>query len=167
MAIYIRDTPDTTVQGSFYAAILAIKRSVFDAADKHIDNARRMLASELSGLVGESYNRAYRQMVMVQQLAELEEIVTYMRLQSSGRQAEADDYLKHVRRMWDERILCVQRGGRVRRGAAPITRARPAAAHATWTCGTTCWASGCSSWRPRTIWMRGSSSRPCAAARGA
>lgn len=36
-----------------------------------------MLGSELSALVGESYERAYGDMVRVQQLTELEEVIRY------------------------------------------------------------------------------------------
>lgn len=42
-----------------------------------VDHAREYLGTELSALVGESYERAYGDMVRVQQLTELEDILTY------------------------------------------------------------------------------------------
>ena len=41
--------------------------------------ARDLLAGEMAALVGESYERAYRDMVRVQQLQELEEAIAYCR----------------------------------------------------------------------------------------
>jgi FKBP12-rapamycin complex-associated protein len=40
--------------------------------------------TELSALLGESYNRAYNVVVRVQMLAELEEIITYLARRASG-----------------------------------------------------------------------------------
>ena len=42
-----------------------------------ITKARDMLGAELAALVGESYDRAYGDMVRVQQLTELEEVISY------------------------------------------------------------------------------------------
>ena len=43
----------------------------------HVEHARELLGSELAALVGESYERAYPDMVRVQQLTELEEVIDY------------------------------------------------------------------------------------------
>lgn len=43
----------------------------------HVERAREMLGVELAALVGESYERAYGDMVRVQQLTELEEVITF------------------------------------------------------------------------------------------
>ena len=43
----------------------------------HVDKARELLGTELAALVGESYERAYGDMVRVQQLTELEEVMQY------------------------------------------------------------------------------------------
>ena len=45
-----------------------------------MDKSRDLLGSELSALVGESYERAYGDMVRVQQLTELEEVIRYHQL---------------------------------------------------------------------------------------
>lgn len=42
-----------------------------------IDSARDLLDTELTAMVGESYQRAYNAMVAVQMLAELEEVIQY------------------------------------------------------------------------------------------
>lgn len=42
-----------------------------------IERSRELLGGELSALVGESYERAYGDMVRVQQLTELEEVIRY------------------------------------------------------------------------------------------
>ena len=47
------------------------------AAQTHIDDARTLLDPEFTALVGESYQRAYRGMIHVLQLCELEEILLH------------------------------------------------------------------------------------------
>ena len=42
-----------------------------------IERSRDLLGQELAALVGESYERAYQNMVRVQQLTELEETIDY------------------------------------------------------------------------------------------
>lgn len=49
----------------------------FDVAKLQVERARELMVTELAALVGESYERAYTDMVRVQQLAELEEVVAY------------------------------------------------------------------------------------------
>lgn len=46
----------------------------------NVDHARELLGTELAALVGESYERAYGDMVRVQQLTELEEVIRYSQL---------------------------------------------------------------------------------------
>ena len=67
------ETPDR----SFFGAILAIQRNQFEDAHLHIERARDGLDTELSAVLGESYNRAYNVVVRIQMLAELEEIIAY------------------------------------------------------------------------------------------
>ncbi|KIW08226.1 uncharacterized protein PV09_01154 [Verruconis gallopava] len=69
---------------SFFGAILAIHRNQFDEAHAHIDKARGLLETELRALLGESYDRAYLQILRVQMLAELEEIMVYKHNQALG-----------------------------------------------------------------------------------
>ncbi len=55
--------------------MLYIRRDEFPAALLEIETARNLMVTELAALVGESYERAYTDMVRLQQLAELEEVV--------------------------------------------------------------------------------------------
>ena len=73
----------------------------------HVEHARELLGSELAALVGESYERAYPDMVRVQQLTELEEVIDYS-------QAEAitngePDSIKHSSLGWTP--ACLIKGG--------------------------------------------------------
>lgn len=76
IAVMKPESPDK----SFFSAILCIHRSNFEEASRQIVLARDLLATELTALVSESYNRAYNVVVRVQMLAELEEIITYKKL---------------------------------------------------------------------------------------
>lgn len=49
----------------------------FSSLLQYIDTARDLLDTELTAMVGESYQRAYNSMVAVQMLAELEEVIQY------------------------------------------------------------------------------------------
>ncbi|TDH74109.1 hypothetical protein CCR75_007408 [Bremia lactucae] len=95
---------------SLYESVLAVHQGSFDQAAKLIDATRKTLDTKLGALVGESYNRAYRSMVTLQQLSELEEIVTYKKLcaqMSSGE--EAARYKQHLMRMWRDRLTGCKR----------------------------------------------------------
>ena len=52
------------------------------SAAVHVEHARELLGTELAALVGESYERAYPDMVRVQQLTELEEVIEYSQADS-------------------------------------------------------------------------------------
>uniref|UniRef100_A0A7M5X2B8 FAT domain-containing protein n=1 Tax=Clytia hemisphaerica TaxID=252671 RepID=A0A7M5X2B8_9CNID len=69
-----------------FRAVLQIHKNQFVRAQSCIDNARDMLDTELTAMVGESYNRAYNAMVNVQMLSELEEVIQY-KLVSERRKA--------------------------------------------------------------------------------
>jgi FKBP12-rapamycin complex-associated protein len=74
---YLSVMKSTSPDRFFFGAILSIHRNQFDDAHAHIDRARSLLETELSALLGESYDRAYLQILRVQMLAELEEIMVY------------------------------------------------------------------------------------------
>ena len=67
--------------GDFFRAVLAVRSGHLEAARAHVDAARECLATELAAVVGESYERAYGDMVRVQQLVELEECLEYSKLE--------------------------------------------------------------------------------------
>lgn len=62
---------------SFYKAILAIHRQDFSQAINLIAETRNQLVNGISALLSESYSRAYRAMLSMQVLAEMDEIVEY------------------------------------------------------------------------------------------
>ncbi|KAI9699935.1 MAG: phosphatidylinositol kinase- protein kinase tor1 [Bogoriella megaspora] len=88
---------------SFFGAILSIHRNDFDAAQVHIERAREGLDTELSALLGESYNRAYSVIVRLQMLAELEEIITYKQSNDNPDRQES------MRQTWTKRLKGCQR----------------------------------------------------------
>eukprot|EP00026_Physarum_polycephalum_P000091 Phypoly_transcript_00091.p1 GENE.Phypoly_transcript_00091~~Phypoly_transcript_00091.p1 ORF type:complete len:2307 (+),score=451.47 Phypoly_transcript_00091:133-7053(+) len=77
MEEYAGALSNESVEGTFFRAILEVHRDNFVMAQKYVDNSRELLDAELAALVGESYNRAYKVVVRIQQLSELEEIVEY------------------------------------------------------------------------------------------
>lgn len=93
------DVPDR----AFFRAIISLHRNQFPEALSHITKARDLLDTELTALVGESYNRAYSVAVRVQMLAELEEIITYK--QSRDRPEKQAT----MRKTWMKRLKGCQR----------------------------------------------------------
>ncbi|GAO47492.1 hypothetical protein G7K_1698-t1 [Saitoella complicata NRRL Y-17804] len=73
ISVMKHESPDR----AFFRAIISLHRNQFTDAALHITKARDLLDTELTALVGESYNRAYSVAVRVQMLAELEEIISY------------------------------------------------------------------------------------------
>ena len=59
----------------------------------HVDKARELLGTELAALVGESYERAYGDMVRVQQLTELEEVMQYTQAHTGRAPLTLNPYL--------------------------------------------------------------------------
>ncbi|KAJ5176104.1 Serine/threonine-protein kinase tor2 [Penicillium canariense] len=102
MDSYLGVMKEQSPDRSFFGAILAIHRNQFDEANMYIEKARNGLDTELSALLGESYNRAYNVVVRVQMLAELEEIITYK--QNVGDPEKQDA----MRRTWNQRLLGCQ-----------------------------------------------------------
>ncbi|GAB4853400.1 hypothetical protein Ancab_017578 [Ancistrocladus abbreviatus] len=98
---------DGSSSGTFFRAVLLVRRGKYDEAREFVERARRCLATELAALVLESYERAYSNMVRVQQLSELEEVIDYCTLPVGNPVAEGRRAL--VRNMWTQRIQGVKR----------------------------------------------------------
>lgn len=77
MAQYVSSLSESTQDGAFYRAVLAIHKGDWELSRNFVDQARTILDSELTAVAGESYQRAYGALVNAQLLAELEEVVTY------------------------------------------------------------------------------------------
>ncbi|KGN43836.1 serine/threonine-protein kinase TOR [Cucumis sativus] len=98
---------DGSSSGTFYRAVLLVRKGKYDEAREFVDRARKCLATELAALVLESYERAYSNMVRVQQLSELEEVIDYCTLPVGNPVAEGRRAL--IRNMWTERIQGAKR----------------------------------------------------------
>lgn len=99
---------DGSSNGTFYRAVLLVRRGKYDEAREYVERARKCLATDLAALVLESYERAYSNMVRVQQLSELEEVIEYCTLPPMGNPV-AEGRRALVRNMWNERIKGAKR----------------------------------------------------------
>eukprot|EP00742_Colponemidia_sp_Colp-10_P007030 GILJ01007544.1.p1 GENE.GILJ01007544.1~~GILJ01007544.1.p1 ORF type:complete len:2402 (-),score=355.14 GILJ01007544.1:281-6541(-) len=102
MEDYVSAMEEDRVDGSFFRSVLAIYKDDYEVCQTYINRCRELLDTELTALVGESYNRAYRVVVQVQQLAELEEIIEYKQNDTGDKQAR-------IRALWAERLRGCQR----------------------------------------------------------
>ncbi|EXX76507.1 Tor2p [Rhizophagus irregularis DAOM 197198w] len=103
MEDYIENIKPDNYYRPFYQAIIALHKNQYSEAVRHIDKTRDLLDTELTALVGESYNRAYNVVVRVQMLAELEEIITYKQY------ADQPDRQATIRKTWMKRLKGCQR----------------------------------------------------------
>jgi FKBP12-rapamycin complex-associated protein len=102
MASYLASMDTERSDTQFFHAIQSVHRNEFNSARIFIDRCRELLDIELAGLVGESYNRAYRLIIQSQQIAELEEIITYKECKDKPQQSL-------IRKMWANRLKGCQR----------------------------------------------------------
>jgi hypothetical protein len=68
---------DVTSNTNFYRTVLAIHKGEFIHARKLIEKTRADLCNTIASLLSEGYSRAYRAMVTMQILSELEEVVDF------------------------------------------------------------------------------------------
>nr|CCC89934.1 unnamed protein product [Trypanosoma congolense IL3000] len=92
--------PNNTVPYYISLAVLNIHKSQYDDASSAISEGRKLLLEELSGLLHQSYTRAYEGLVVAQKLSELEEIVAAKRAETSS----SMQHLTRVVRVWEQRI---------------------------------------------------------------
>ncbi|CAH9071216.1 unnamed protein product [Cuscuta epithymum] len=111
-------TCDGSSSGTFFRAVLLVRRGKYDEAREYVDRARKCLATELAALVLESYERAYSNMVRVQQLSELEEVIEYCTLPIGNPISEGKRAL--IRNMWNERIKGTKRNVEVWQGLLAV-----------------------------------------------
>ncbi|VDP84355.1 unnamed protein product [Echinostoma caproni] len=75
---YVSALPaDDSFDGAFYRAVLNIHSGNYTEACEHIVNARNVLDADLTTMAGESYDRAYADLVGTQLLSEAEEVIQY------------------------------------------------------------------------------------------
>lgn len=99
ISVMKKDSPDK----AFFNAILSLHNNNFNEATIQINKARDLLATEVTALVSESYNRAYGVIVRVQMLAELEEIIKYKCL------PQGSETRIHIIDTWNKRLLGCQK----------------------------------------------------------
>eukprot|EP00878_Enallax_costatus_P008272 GHUV01008648.1.p1 GENE.GHUV01008648.1~~GHUV01008648.1.p1 ORF type:complete len:2405 (+),score=620.50 GHUV01008648.1:939-7217(+) len=101
----------TSSTGAFLRAVLCIKHDQHELARYNIERARDLMSTELAALVGESYERAYTDMVRVQQLTELEEVIGYKEAlaRSSLEPVVSDEKVRFIKGLWRKRLSGVQR----------------------------------------------------------
>eukprot|EP01132_Coremiostelium_polycephalum_P005602 gene5602-6970_t len=95
---YVKALNQDSVEGSFYRAILEVHKDNYPAAQFYIEHARSLVDTELTALLGESYNRAYKVVVRLQQLSELEEIIEYKK------SADNIERRNMIRNTWKTRL---------------------------------------------------------------
>lgn len=103
---YARYIPEKNLDGYMLRAVLALQQNDFVRSREMIDLGRGLLGEELGALVGESYNRAYRQIVTVQQFAELDEIYEFKQRMTSPQHSEDElaEMKSKLQRIWSKRI---------------------------------------------------------------
>ncbi|KAG7341979.1 phosphatidylinositol 3- and 4-kinase [Nitzschia inconspicua] len=100
-------------EGAFYSAVLHVHRAEWQMAAEAIDAARKAMDGRFTALMAESYNRAYPSMVTAQTLAELEEIIDYLKaektfqvgaLRHSAMGQEISESREHLLSVWRDRL---------------------------------------------------------------
>eukprot|EP00835_Amoeboradix_gromovi_P000423 NODE_15_length_42055_cov_0.634117.p1 type:complete len:2332 gc:universal NODE_15_length_42055_cov_0.634117:8372-15367(+) len=99
LKIYVDILQDHSPDSSFFKSILAIHENDYQLALSLIDTTRSILDTELTALVGESYERAYSVAVRVQMLTELEEVIVI-------KQTNKSDL---ITKTWHKRLHGMQR----------------------------------------------------------
>lgn len=96
---------ELAVEGPYFRAVLAVHHGRFDECALHVDRARQLLHNTLSALMAESYKRAYTSLVLVQQLAEVEEVVALKKLElNPARLDDAAAARRQLKDKWDRRL---------------------------------------------------------------
>ena len=82
----------------FYRAVVAVHEEQYSEALKAIHQCRLANDNDISALVGESYTRAYDKIVGLQELTELEEVITY-------KTNPSEENRRLIRQVWRQRLL--------------------------------------------------------------
>ncbi|GKT32205.1 Serine/threonine-protein kinase Tor, partial [Aduncisulcus paluster] len=124
LSLYTPHIPSNTVQGMFYRCVCAVCLGNYQSALKLIQRTRSMLEMRICGVLSESYNRSYGDLVINQQLVELEEIIEF-NVHSQHARNERDMDLdggeeevvlkrrKRLERVWEQRLIGCERNTNV------------------------------------------------------
>eukprot|EP01125_Pyxidicula_operculata_P006159 TRINITY_DN2146_c0_g2_i1.p1 TRINITY_DN2146_c0_g2~~TRINITY_DN2146_c0_g2_i1.p1 ORF type:complete len:2397 (-),score=492.72 TRINITY_DN2146_c0_g2_i1:292-6513(-) len=97
----VKVTDKHSFEGAFYRAILYVHKDDHDKSYKFLSKARDLIAPQLTALIGESYRRAYDVVVKVQQLTELEEIMSF--------KTAKEERQMMIKKLWRNRLNGVER----------------------------------------------------------
>ena len=87
---------------NFFKAIISIKQSEYEKAQKYIDIARESADEKIKSLLNESYERAYKSLIDNENLCELEDII---KLKGSNLSEEEYNKTKeNLRKRWDKTL---------------------------------------------------------------
>jgi len=103
MQEYVEVMPGDSVDGTFFRAVFNLHMDRYEEAQNFINKTRALLDTELRALVGESYKRAYKVVVKVQQLSEMEEIIDYKKNEDFA------DRRATIKEIWTKRLFGCQR----------------------------------------------------------
>ena len=98
---YLPYLNENSFDGCYYRALYALHMDDSVQAQQYIDRACECVDGQLSGLLGESYTRAYGSIVRLQQCTELSEMIAY--------KGASEDRKAGLRRMWSARLLGARR----------------------------------------------------------
>lgn len=91
---YIEKIEDTNENKTLLNAVLSLKKNKLDEAASLVNKAREALDTKVSGLLLESYSRAYDNVLKLQTMVEMEEIIDYKRIEKEII-AENDNLIGH------------------------------------------------------------------------
>ncbi len=101
---YLHAIPPMDEDGNFYRAISCLARGSYGEARNFIVEARKQADVEMTALVAESYMRAYSAAVRLQQLVELEEIISVRVSEGQAAPGEAAALRAAVAQRWTKRF---------------------------------------------------------------
>ena len=129
MLKFTKDVSIASTDGTLFRAVLAVRDGDSVTAKALIDRTRELIDTELTALIGESYTRAYRTIVRVHMMRELEETIEYLQSQPCGESTLLNGQTSHqqtqdssncsvtqsreqvrIARTWCSRLLQCQEG---------------------------------------------------------
>ena len=93
MDTFVSQLPSDNIDASFMNAILSVHSENYSESARYIEQTRKQLDQSITSLLAESYGRAYVPLIMVQQCAELEEIIEYKKLLKNAGLGEQPQHL--------------------------------------------------------------------------
>ncbi|EGR30890.1 phosphatidylinositol 3- and 4-kinase family protein, putative [Ichthyophthirius multifiliis] len=91
LELYTEQVNDDYPDKNFWNAALCIQKAQFEDARQYISESILKLDSQVSGLLLESYNRAYDSILRLQQLFEMQEIIEIKEFEDKVKQAQKEN----------------------------------------------------------------------------